>query len=422
MKSKNKLSLLTAAACTMTVVFSLTAGAVPQGIYANPFDINGSAVPNTYPAPEADQSEDSVEESTSENVQTGTVSNLPQNTQTPSTSDLDLSQKMLLPGASRESHYVDPAELTGHYIENFDEIYQLPELPTGCEITAMTMVLNFYGHDVSKETMALEYLPLTDMYEYYGEDGLLYGPDLNHYFVGRPDTEGGYICGTNAVLTATNDYLEDVDSKYAAVDRSGSSPEELYQMINYDIPILIWCTIDMEDRAETDGWYNEDGEFMEWSGNDHGAVLIGYDDENVTVADPICGRIVRPRKQFERIYEERGRHCVILQEREVVAEELQKWYEEDRTDTSTALYAADYPIDYTYSEYYEEEYDEGYAPEYIPQEEYQEPVYQDPGFQEAPPAEGYVEEIPAPAPQPEYYPDMYVEDGYTDQPVESIQY
>lgn len=30
-------------------------------------------------------------------------------------------------------------------IKNFEIIGQLPELPTGCEITALTMVLNYYG-------------------------------------------------------------------------------------------------------------------------------------------------------------------------------------------------------------------------------------------------------------------------------------
>ena len=32
-----------------------------------------------------------------------------------------------------------------HQINSFDIIFQMPELPTGCEITALTMVLNYYG-------------------------------------------------------------------------------------------------------------------------------------------------------------------------------------------------------------------------------------------------------------------------------------
>ena len=37
-----------------------------------------------------------------------------------------------------------------HEIQDFEIIYQEPELPTGCEITALTMVLHYYGFDVDK--------------------------------------------------------------------------------------------------------------------------------------------------------------------------------------------------------------------------------------------------------------------------------
>ena len=48
---------------------------------------------------------------------------------------------------------------TGTQLTDFEIIEQYPELPTGCEITAMTMVLNYYGYNVDKVTMALDYMP-----------------------------------------------------------------------------------------------------------------------------------------------------------------------------------------------------------------------------------------------------------------------
>lgn len=62
-----------------------------------------------------------------------------------------------------------------HQIENFDIILQLPELPTGCEITSMTMALNYYGLNADKVTMATKYLPTMPANLYYGKDGKLYG-------------------------------------------------------------------------------------------------------------------------------------------------------------------------------------------------------------------------------------------------------
>lgn len=39
-----------------------------------------------------------------------------------------------------------------------ENILQNPELPTGCESVALTMVLNYYGQKLSKTTIADEYL------------------------------------------------------------------------------------------------------------------------------------------------------------------------------------------------------------------------------------------------------------------------
>ena len=203
---------------------------------------------------------------------------------------------------------------SGTQLTDFEIIEQYPELPTGCEITAMTMVLHYYGYQVDKVTMALDYMPKTEAEFYRSEDGRLMGPDLENYFVGDPTEDSGYICGTGAIVTAANRYLTDVGSNLKAAAMKNAQPEELYDLIDQGTPVVIWCTINMEDRAETDGWYREDGTYMEWSTNDHGAVLIGYDEDTVTVADPIYSRITVSREQFEKIFAERGGQCVILTE------------------------------------------------------------------------------------------------------------
>ena len=203
---------------------------------------------------------------------------------------------------------------TGTRLTDFEIMEQYPELPTGCEITAMTMVLNYYGYNVDKVTMALDYMPKIQAEFYRGEDGRLMGPDLENFFVGDPTEETGYICGTGAIVTAANAYLTDVGSDMTAVAMKNAQPEELYDLIDQGTPVVIWCTINMEDRAETDSWYREDGTYMEWSTNDHGAVLIGYDEDTVTVADPIYSRITVSRVQFAKIFAERGGQCVILTE------------------------------------------------------------------------------------------------------------
>lgn len=196
-------------------------------------------------------------------------------------------------------------------LEEFEIVRQMPELPTGCEITALTMILNYYGYSADKMNMASEYLPTVPVKFYEGEDGRIYGPDMEMYFVGDPTSEG-YICGTDAIVTAADAYLEDVGSGYRAKDLTGTVPENLYRLVADGIPVLVWVTIGMQERDKVRGWYTEDGRWMGWSRNDHGAVLIGYDEGTVTIADPLSGLRVYSRDMFERVYASRGFGCVII--------------------------------------------------------------------------------------------------------------
>lgn len=43
-----------------------------------------------------------------------------------------------------------------------EPVLQLPELPTGCEITSLATVLNYYGYDISKTQLADEYMERGD--------------------------------------------------------------------------------------------------------------------------------------------------------------------------------------------------------------------------------------------------------------------
>lgn len=199
-----------------------------------------------------------------------------------------------------------------HLIDGFEIILQAPELPTGCEITALTMALRFYGFDADKVTMASEYLPCRPANLYYGNDGRLYGSDLNDYFIGDPFSTTGIICGTGAIVTAANAYLSDCGSTLKAEDLSGASPEELYELVAQDIPVVVWVTVGLEDRGEVEGWFTEDGDYVDWGRNDHGAVLIGYTNDTVVIADPISGQTEYDRETFEKIFALRNNQCVIL--------------------------------------------------------------------------------------------------------------
>lgn len=200
-----------------------------------------------------------------------------------------------------------------YQISGFPMIYQNPELPMGCEITALTMLLNYEGLPADKLTMAAHYLPVSAPGLYYGEDGRLYGADMNRYFIGSPFDDTGLICGTPAIVTAADSYLQDEGSAPRAVDLTGSTPEELYRRVSQNQPVAVWVTLDMGDRYGTHGWYTEDGDYVEWDANDHCMVLTGYAETTVTMADPMEGEVAYDRARFEAVYASRGSQSVALE-------------------------------------------------------------------------------------------------------------
>ena len=204
---------------------------------------------------------------------------------------------------------------TGVLISNFPIVYQMPQLPTGCEITALTMVLQYYGLDADKEEMATDYLPTSpSTNRYTGSDGRVYGIDLDAYFVGSPFDDSGIICGPQAIVTAANQYLEDQGSSLQAVDRTGATPEELHALVDQDIQVVVWVTIGMTPRQEArSGWYTESGKYVDWTTNDHCAVLVGYTDTTVWIADPLAGLVEYDRDAFEEVFASRDNRCVVLQ-------------------------------------------------------------------------------------------------------------
>jgi uncharacterized protein YvpB len=174
------------------------------------------------------------------------------------------------------------------------------------------MALNYYGYSANKVTMAKNYLPKKAFVTTRGSDGKLYGPDLDKYFVGDPFGRGT-VCGPEALGTAANAYLKDVNANMKAKDITGATCEELYKRVSLDQPVVVMTTIGNANRATPSGWYTEEGKYVNWSTNDHGVVLIGWDETYVTVACPLYGMKKYSRVQFEKVYASRGYKAMVLE-------------------------------------------------------------------------------------------------------------
>lgn len=168
------------------------------------------------------------------------------------------------------------------------KIVQFPELPTGCEITSLTMLLAYLGFDIDKVTLSRDFLPKMS---FYTKNNVYYGADFTTTFAGDPEDPYSYGCYAPCIVTAANNYLKTQNTKLAAHDISGSELESLLtDYIDKDIPVLIWITSkNLQPSRPTSVWTTPEGKKVQWLSNEHCVVLTGYDLDKkiVHTADPM---------------------------------------------------------------------------------------------------------------------------------------
>lgn len=188
-------------------------------------------------------------------------------------------------------------------IDSFNPICQYPELPTGCEITSLTMVLNYYGYAVDKGQLSDNYLDK-------GEVGTV---DFRKSFEGDPRDSNSYGCYAPVIVNTANKYLAENGSEMRAVDITNTNFEELFEYTDVGIPVVLWCTYELAHGHFSVTW-NVDGKDLTWFTPEHCMVLLGQKGNKVIVADPASGEIKSYKKSLlEKRYEELFRQAIIIQ-------------------------------------------------------------------------------------------------------------
>lgn len=183
------------------------------------------------------------------------------------------------------------------------------ELPTGCEITSLTTVLNYLGYNVSKLEMSDKYL----------EKSIDKIADFWEVFLGDPKSNG-FGCYAQPIVNAANKYLKTQDQKYTAVNYSGTRFEKLLNQVENGNPVIIWSTIygkeekDLREPFTTYKW-EVNGKTIQWIAPEHCMVLIGYDiDRNIAVmSDPQRGIVEYSLETVKARYIALHSQCVILE-------------------------------------------------------------------------------------------------------------
>lgn len=227
------------------------------------------------------------------------------------------------------------------YID-MENILQNPELPVGCEITSLTMLLRFYGFDAEKTDLARNYLPVS-----WGnpvtKDGKLYKDSFFDYFIGDPFSRG-YGCFSPAIEKAAVKYISAHGGGYTVKNISGCHPDTLYEYIIAGTPVLCWATDGMIEPEYYETWYdNATGQQLDWYLNEHCFVLAGFNIANstVTLNDPMKGIIDYNIDKFEVRFKQMYSQAIVIipdgEERVTAAETSVPVTAEDmQTETETA--------------------------------------------------------------------------------------
>lgn len=166
-------------------------------------------------------------------------------------------------------------------------IYQNPELPNGCEVTSLAMLLEWAGCPADKVELAETYLPKE---EFVQTDGERLGPDPGRAYAGDPSDAGGWYCFEGPVICAGNAWLTEQGGAFRAVSLTGLTRRELEDYLDLGVPLAVWVTLNYAPpRTSSVPWTLPDGGQYTPYTNLHCVVLAGRSGGGYQIADPISG-------------------------------------------------------------------------------------------------------------------------------------
>lgn len=88
------------------------------------------------------------------------------------------------------------------------------------------------------------------------------------------------------------------------IDYTGHSLDSVLNLVRNGIPVQVWISINLIDTEIYNSWfYKPTGERINWLGDLHSVVIMGFSNHSVLVSDSFTGTIKRyDRTQFNKIY------------------------------------------------------------------------------------------------------------------------
>ena len=202
---------------------------------------------------------------------------------------------------------------------NVPLVYQNPKYPTGCEGASATMLLKYYGYNVSIDEV-IAAIPREDLYK---ENDRVYGPSIYEKFVGDPtktytDDRPGYGAFSPVITRALNSVISRKGARHTAKNITGCSFSALLSQLDNNNPVIVWATANMKTPTLVNSWYikQADGsdKYFEYPRGTHVMVLSGYDSKYVYITDPYYGKVKYTQSAFNDKWVLLGKQAIVLEE------------------------------------------------------------------------------------------------------------
>lgn len=178
------------------------------------------------------------------------------------------------------------------YVFDEKQDLQMPELPTGCEATALGTLLRMNGVNVTKFDVA-DAMPKSD------------GSYFVYSFWGNPySATDGWACMAPCSVITANKFLK--NSNKVAVEYTGTDLTDL------KFPSAVWVTMYLNDPLPSN--YESNGYRL--FRNPHCVVVTRIELDSVYVIDPLVGEVAYPLERFNSVYKDLGCQAVCIETEE----------------------------------------------------------------------------------------------------------
>lgn len=192
------------------------------------------------------------------------------------------------------------------FVDNVSYVCQIPELPTGCEITALEILMRQSGFNVTKKELAEKIKKAPNP---IWKNGVLYAEHPNDYFIGDPFQEKSYGVYVGGIIDLMSQYMP----RQQVQNLTGSDFSELEKVVKTGRPVMIWSTLNQVEPVYTVTWVTPSGEKFTWKKGEHALVVIGFNDKYVWTSDPAKGVLRKyPKERFIDVYNKMGKQAVAI--------------------------------------------------------------------------------------------------------------